>query len=74
LMVGGLMGMALGLGVAQMLVKVLTGVFDPPPQFLVLPWNYLIILLITAGLSAVMAVYVIKNISRRPAVVELRKF
>lgn len=70
---GGLMGAVLGFGVAQMLVKVLTGVFDPPPQFLAIPWGYLAVLLITAVLSTIIAVSVIKNISRRPAVEELRR-
>lgn len=70
---GGLMGVLLGVGVAQMLVKVLTGVFDPPPQFLAIPWLYLAVLMITATISTIIAVSVIKKISRRPAVEELRK-
>ncbi len=48
---GALLGAAVGIGIAQMLVKVLTGVFDPPPENLVLPWSYLA-LLIAAGLAA----------------------
>jgi len=38
---GGAGGAALGWGVARMLVKLLTGVFDPPPQHLSVPWPYL---------------------------------
>jgi putative ABC transport system permease protein len=34
---GALIGLAMGLGLAHMLVKVLTGVFDPAPQTLSLP-------------------------------------
>jgi putative ABC transport system permease protein len=39
---GGLIGGAfLGVAVAAVLVKVLTGVFDPPPSVLAVPWPYL---------------------------------
>jgi putative ABC transport system permease protein len=34
-------GTALGTALSQMLVRVLTGVFDPPPTSLVVPWLYL---------------------------------
>jgi putative ABC transport system permease protein len=47
---GGVAGAMLGWGVAQMLVKLLTGVFDPPPEHLSVPWLYLAVLaLATAG-------------------------
>ncbi|MEO5953341.1 MAG: FtsX-like permease family protein, partial [Chloroflexia bacterium] len=51
---GGVAGVALGFGVAQMLVKILTGVFDPPPESLEIPWAYLM-LLVVAGLVAMIA-------------------
>ncbi|MBG6136219.1 hypothetical protein [Longispora fulva] len=35
------LGALLGLGVSQTLVTVLTGVFDPPPDQLSVPWPYL---------------------------------
>lgn len=38
---GGLMGAAVGALVAQVLVVVLQGVFDPPPEALSVPWPYL---------------------------------
>jgi putative ABC transport system permease protein len=38
---GGLAGALLGYLVARMLVKLLTGVFDPPPEQLSVPWLYL---------------------------------
>ena len=44
IVIGGL----LGLGVAQVLVKMLTGIFDPPPETLTIPWLYLAILCIAA--------------------------
>jgi putative ABC transport system permease protein len=34
---GPLVGLVTGFGLAEMLVKVLTGVFDPPPEFLSMP-------------------------------------
>ena len=36
------------------LVKILTGVFDPPPSWLAVPWGYLIglALLVVAGIAA----------------------
>ncbi|MBI2684307.1 MAG: ABC transporter permease [Actinobacteria bacterium] len=69
-------GLALGAvgatGLAYMLVKVLTGVFDPPPTSLSVPWGYLtavaVISLATvtaAGLAAVRS-------ARRPAIEVLR--
>ncbi|MGC0416455.1 ABC transporter permease [Embleya sp. AB8] len=51
--VGGLAGGALlGWALAEMLVEVLTGVFDPPPAGLTVPWAYLI----ATGLTAVAAI------------------
>jgi len=69
---GSLIGVLLGAGVAQILVKVLTGVFDPPPERLVIPWNYLLILGLTAIASTVIAVLVARAYSRRQVVEALR--
>lgn len=74
LLAGGIIGMALGTGIAQMLVKVLTGVFDPPPEYLSIPWNYLVLLGFTAIAATLIAVYCIKALCRRPAVEEIRNF
>lgn len=38
---GPLIGLPAGWLIAKLLVKLLTGVFDPPPEALVLPWPYL---------------------------------
>ncbi len=46
---GALGGAALGFYLTRMLVKVLTGVFDPPPSTISVPWLYL------AGLSVLVA-------------------
>ena len=70
---GGLIGTLLGFGIAQMLVKVLKGVFDPPPEHLIIPWYYLTVLAVAAVASTVIAVFGMKMISHRPIVEELRK-
>jgi len=51
---GGLTGVALGLTLAQVLVKVLTGVFDPAPEGLILPWNYLLLAVVVATIAVVL--------------------
>ncbi|MFC8671400.1 FtsX-like permease family protein [Streptomyces griseorubiginosus] len=70
---GGLAGGALiGWALSQMLVKVLTGVFDPPPAGLSVPGAYLA-LTGAAALAAIVAAALngIRT-TRRPAVEELR--
>ncbi|MEW2087035.1 FtsX-like permease family protein [Streptomyces sp. NPDC005283] len=70
---GGLAGGALiGWALSQMLVKVLTGVFDPPPASLSVPGTYLA-LTSTAAVTAILAAALngIRG-TRRPAVEELR--
>lgn len=70
---GGLAGGTLiGWALSQMLVKVLTGVFDPPPAGLSVPGTYLA-LTGTAAVAAILAAALngIRN-TRRPAVEELR--
>jgi putative ABC transport system permease protein len=50
---GGISGVVLGWGLSQMLVKLLTGVFDPPPDHLSVPWLYLVVVaLATTGAVA----------------------
>jgi putative ABC transport system permease protein len=53
---GVLLGIALGFAIAHVLVVVLTGVFDPPPSALSIPWGYLGALLAAAAASAALAV------------------
>jgi putative ABC transport system permease protein len=57
LVVGGgmLLGLLAGVLIANVLVKLLTGVFDPPPEALSLPWGYLAALVITATSAALLA-------------------
>ncbi len=60
---GGLLfGALAGWGVAFVVVKILSGVFDPPPQHLELPWPYLALVLaavvaatVAAGVGAIRA-------------------
>jgi putative ABC transport system permease protein len=71
---GGLAGGALvAWGLSVMLVKVLTGVFDPPPSAIALPVDYLgaAVLAVLAALAA--AALTGARASTRPAVEELRE-
>ncbi len=69
---GGMIGVILGFGIAQMLVTVLTGIFDPPPEILSVPWIYLALLVAIAIASMVVAVLAAQAVSRRPIVEAMR--
>jgi putative ABC transport system permease protein len=58
---------------SEMLVKVLTGVFDPPPSVLSVPWPYLLAVgvITVAALAGVSSVAV--RLARRPAISVLRE-
>ena len=47
-----LTGIPAGLGIAYVLVKLLTGVFDPPPEALSIPWAY-VAFVTAAGIASV---------------------
>ncbi|HEV7805938.1 MAG TPA: ABC transporter permease [Solirubrobacteraceae bacterium] len=69
---GLLLGGAIAVGITNMLVKVLTGVFDPPPDFLSIPWRYLgevVVLTVVAVLAA--GALTLRSL-RRPSVEEIR--
>lgn len=53
---GVIFGVAIGSTTAWMLVKMLTGVFDPPPEHLEIPFLYLTALLLTIAASIGLAV------------------
>ena len=72
LVAGMVLGFATGLGIAKMLVKVLTGVFDPAPQSLSVPWGYLLILIVAGAVSMVVAVTIARRVSQRKAIQALR--
>ena len=40
-------GLAIGVLIAWVLVKMMTHVFDPPPESLAIPWTYLLLLAVT---------------------------
>ena len=70
---GGLvLGTVIAGGISYLLVKVLTGVFDPPPDVLAVPWAYLggVVVLTVASVGAAGAVTL--RALRRPVIEELR--
>ncbi len=70
---GLLLGSAIAVAISDMLVRVLTGVFDPPPDVLAVPWAYLAGLL-ALTLAAVLAAGALTlRALRRPAIEELRE-
>lgn len=69
---GGVIGIATGVGVALMLVKLLTGVFDPPPEALTIPWLYLVLVTAAAAVSTGVALLTAQRTARRPVVESLR--
>ncbi|USU18541.1 FtsX-like permease family protein [Paraburkholderia fungorum] len=74
LFVGGTsIGILSGFAVAWMLVKLLTGVFDPPPEVLNVPWLYLAALVGVAFVSVVFAVMGAQLETRIPAVQRMRE-
>jgi putative ABC transport system permease protein len=72
LLVGLLLGGALGVAVAQVLVKMLTGIFDPPPERLAAPALYLVLLGLAAVVSTIIAVLCARAYSRHQVLESLR--
>ncbi len=72
LVAGMVLGFATGLGIAKMLVKVLTGVFDPAPQSLAIPWVYLVVLIVAGCASTVLAVVIAQRVTQTNALEALR--
>jgi putative ABC transport system permease protein len=72
LIVGGVVGLAAGGAVAYVLVKLLTGVFDPPPEALSIPWAYLTALVAVAGLAVAIAAGGATSAARIAVVEKLR--
>ena len=70
---GLLLGAVTAALVSEMLVKVLTGVFDPPPSALSIPWGYLVALFaLTSGAVGAAGTATLRAL-RRPTVEELRE-
>ena len=67
-------GALVGWGMSELLVKILTGVFDPPPSHLTVPWGYLTgLALVVLGGIAVATIWVSRR-ARRLAHQELRSW
>ena len=70
---GGLiLGAAMAAALSTTLVDVLTGVFDPPPDFLSIPWGYLIAVAGAVIATVLLAGAITLRALRRPAIEELR--
>jgi putative ABC transport system permease protein len=70
---GGLaLGALIAAGLSAMLVKVLTGVFDPPPDVLAVPWGYLAATAGVALAATAIAGALVLRALRRPAITVLR--
>jgi putative ABC transport system permease protein len=71
--IGGiLLGVLAGWGLSFVIVKELTGVFDPPPQYLSIPWLYLISIGVVTVVAVVAVVLGAIAATRRPAMRILR--
>jgi putative ABC transport system permease protein len=69
---GLLLGVVIASALSVMLVKVLTGVFDPAPAGLAVPWGYLLaVAALAVGTVAVAGALTLRAL-RRPAIEELR--
>ncbi|MGF6936739.1 putative ABC transport system permease protein [Paraburkholderia sp. UCT70] len=73
LVTGTSIGLLTGFALAWMLVKLLTGVFDPPPESVSMPWLYLTTVVGVALLSVVFAVIGAQRETRIPAVQRMRE-
>ena len=69
---GVVFGLLTGFGVASILVVMLAGVFDPPPETIAIPSGYLIAVVIGAAMAAIAAVLSFERLHRRPDVVALK--
>jgi putative ABC transport system permease protein len=74
MLAGGLAaGELLGWAVARMLVKLLTGVFDPPPEEMTVPWLYLALVLAATSASVLAAALVMTRTAGRSTLDTIRR-
>lgn len=70
---GALFGITAGFGIAYVLVTILAGVFDPPPEMLSIPWLYLAAALATALVSGAATITTMQALSKKPDLEALRR-
>lgn len=74
LAIGGVVaGAGIGWALSEVLVAVLTGVFDPPPDALTVPWPYLAIVTVTAVVALALAAAAATRLAHRSAISVLRE-
>jgi len=69
---GVVLGAVAGSAIAEVLVKILSGVFDPPPDRLSTPWLYLATVLVAVVVALACAGLAMLRVVRRPALEILR--
>ena len=71
--IGALAGTAIGFAVAEVLVRLLSGVFDPPPATLAVPWLYLVLVIGAAAACSAASVMFMRRLAGRPDPFALRR-
>ncbi len=70
---GGLiLGALAGWSLSLVIVRIMTGVFDPPPEHLFIPWAYLALVLGTMMVAVIAAGMVMIRAARKPAIEIIR--
>jgi putative ABC transport system permease protein len=71
--IGGVgLGTLAGWVLSLVIVKILTGVFDPPPEHLFIPWPYLALVLGTVAIAVIGAAVITIQAARKPALEVIR--
>lgn len=65
---GVVLGALAGWTLSFVIVRILTGVFDPPPEHLLVPWLYLAVVLLTIVVAVVLACIVIVRVARKSSI------
>jgi putative ABC transport system permease protein len=74
ILAGGLVGgVALGWGVAHVLTKLLTQVFDPPPQRETIPWAYYALVVVVTAAGVALAGEAMTRLGRRGILETIRR-
>ncbi|MEA2584320.1 MAG: putative transport system permease protein, partial [Thermomicrobiales bacterium] len=74
ILAGGLLGgAALGWGIAHILTKLLTQVFDPPPQGETIPWAYCTLVVVVTTAGVVLAGEMLTRLGRHGVLETIRR-